>query len=66
MAPSMASMDDSFKALRGGEGVTGSASSRGVLKQGLNGSNPISMAHGEGDRQCGPMAGAALFWPKEG
>jgi hypothetical protein len=40
--PSMASMADGFKALKGRDGVTGSTHSRGELKEGRNGSNPIS------------------------
>jgi hypothetical protein len=48
--PSMALMADDFNDLRGGEGVNCSAHSRGVLKEGCNGSNPVSMARGEGER----------------
>jgi hypothetical protein len=39
---------------------------KGVLKEGCNGSNPISMARGEGDRRRGPTAVAAPFQPNEG
>jgi hypothetical protein len=59
----MASMADDFNALRGGEGVTGSAHSGGGLKATGNGSNHVSMACGEGNRQHGPMAVVTLFRP---